>query len=218
METPSWTFVLTLKILDYCNTIRFYWGSAVGGQNSCSLSHVSGLIFCLYVVLSLSFYSEYLAILGDLAKVNNNAKSTLVRQNLFLRTIGAQGMRRKDSKGTVRVSFFNRKYKNDSTNRNAGRQRHRICLKNKKVSQNEGIEVYLTMTKTAFASRTILSRENIFLLLHQKKEKKHSKIAVAMKKYSNLGCKKRLFDRLDTEECQYFRLLILSVEQTTTGN
>ena len=46
-----------------------------------------------------------LAYVDKLAKDNNGVKYFLVRQDLFDRTVDAKGMKRKDSKKTVRAFF-----------------------------------------------------------------------------------------------------------------
>ena len=44
-----------------------------------------------------------LAYVGKLAKENNGVKYSLVRQDLFERTVNARGMKRKDSQETVKA-------------------------------------------------------------------------------------------------------------------
>ena len=54
-----------------------------------------------------------LAYVDKLAKINNNVKYLLVRQDVFDRTVDAKGMEAKDSKETVRAFLTN----NTKTNR-----------------------------------------------------------------------------------------------------
>ena len=103
-----------------------------------------------------------LAYVDKLAKENNGVNYLLVRQDLFDRTVNAEGMKTKDSQETVKafssmITKTNRPKKIwvDKGTEFAG------AFKN--FCAAEGIQVYSTMseTKAAFAERTIRSLKNI---------------------------------------------------------
>ena len=103
-----------------------------------------------------------LAYVDKLSKKNNGVKYLLVRQDLFDRTVNAEGMKAKDSQETVKA------FSSMITKRN---RRKNIWVDKgtefagtfKKFSTAEGIHVYSTMSeaKAAFAERTIRSFKNI---------------------------------------------------------
>ena len=103
-----------------------------------------------------------LAYVDKLAKENKGVKYLLVRQNLFDRTVKAEGMKTKDSQETVKA------FSSTITKRNRPKE---IWVDKgtefsgtfKKFCAAEGIQVYSTMneTKAAFAERTIRSLKNI---------------------------------------------------------
>ena len=67
-----------------------------------------------------------LAYVDKLAEDNNDVGYLLVRQDLFNRTLDAKGMKTKDCKETVRA-ILRVITKKDSTHKNLGPQRTRIC-------------------------------------------------------------------------------------------
>ena len=67
-----------------------------------------------------------LAYVDKLAKHNRFEKSPLVRQDLFDRTVAANGMKTKDSKDTVQP-FLTMITKKQSSQTNLGWQGNRIC-------------------------------------------------------------------------------------------
>ena len=99
-----------------------------------------------------------LAYVDELAKENNGVKYLLVRQDLFDRTVNAEGMKTKDSQETAKA------FSSMITKRNRPKK---ICVDKgiefagayKKFCTAKGIQVYSTMseTKAAFAERTIRS-------------------------------------------------------------
>ena len=100
-----------------------------------------------------------LAYVDKLAKENNGAKYLLVRQDLFDRTVNAEGMKTKDSQETVKA------FSSMITKRN---RRKKIWVDKETelvgaFCAATGIQVYSTMseTKAAFAERTIRSLKNI---------------------------------------------------------
>ena len=103
-----------------------------------------------------------LAYVDKLAKENNGVKYSLVRQDLFDRTVNAKGMKTKDSQETVKA------FSSKITKRNRPKK---IWVDKgtvfagvfKKFCAAEVIQVYSTMseTKAAFAERTIRSVKNI---------------------------------------------------------
>ena len=103
-----------------------------------------------------------IAYVDKLAEENNGVKYSLVRQDLFDRTVNAKGMKTKDSQETVKA------FSSMNTKRNRPKK---IWVDNgtefagafKKFCAAEGIQVYSTMseTKAAFAERTIRSLKNI---------------------------------------------------------
>ena len=104
---------------------------------------------------------------AKLAKDNNGVKYLLVRQDLIDRTVGAKGMKTKDSKETVKtlsemITKKNRPKKiwvDQGTETKFAREFKNFC-------SSEGTEIFSTMseTKAAFAERTIRSLKN---LLHR---------------------------------------------------
>ena len=103
-----------------------------------------------------------LAHVDNLAKDNNGVKYSLVRPDQFDRTVDAKGMKTKDSKETVKT--FPKKI----TEKNRPKkiwvdQGTEFAGEFKKFCSAEGIEIYSTMsvTKAAFAERTIRSLKNI---------------------------------------------------------
>ena len=103
-----------------------------------------------------------LAYVDKLAKVNNGVKYSLVRQNLFDRTVDAKGLKTKDSKETV-LSFSKMITRKNRPNKIWVEQGTEFAGEFKKFCSDEGKEIYSTMseTKAAFAERTIRSLKNI---------------------------------------------------------
>ena len=103
-----------------------------------------------------------LAYVDKLAKENTGVKYSLVRQDLFDRTVNAKGMKTKDSQETVKT------FSSMITKRNRAKK---IWVDKgiefagafEKICAAEGIQVNSTMseTKAAFAERTIRSLKNI---------------------------------------------------------
>ena len=103
-----------------------------------------------------------LAYVDKLAKDNTGVKYLLVRQDMFDRTVDAKGMKKQDSKETVKTSLKGITRKNrpqkvwvDQGTESAGEF--------KDFCSAEGIKIYSTMseTKAAFAEPTIRSLKNI---------------------------------------------------------
>ena len=103
-----------------------------------------------------------LAYFDKLAKDNDGVKYVLVRQDLFDRTVGAKGTKRKDSKETVRAYLIMITKKN-RTKKNWVDKGTELAGEFKKFCKAEGIQFYSTRreTKAAFAERTIQSLKNI---------------------------------------------------------
>ena len=103
-----------------------------------------------------------LAYVDKLAKENNGVKFLLVRQDLFDRTVNAEGMKTKDSQETVKAfsSMITKKNRPKKIWVDKGTE---FAGAFKKFCAAEGIQVYSTMseTKAAFAERTIRSLKNI---------------------------------------------------------
>ena len=103
-----------------------------------------------------------LAYVDKLAKEINGVKCLLVRQDLFDRTVNAEGMKTKDSQETVKAfsSMIAKKNRPKKIWLDKGTE---IAGAFKKFCTAEGIQVYCTMgeTKAAFAERTIRSLKNI---------------------------------------------------------
>ena len=97
-----------------------------------------------------------LAYVDKLAKDNNGVKYLLVRQDLFARTVGAKGMKTKDSKEIVRA-FLIMITKKNRPKKNWVVKGTEFASEFKKLCKAEGIQIYSTMseTKAAFAERTI---------------------------------------------------------------
>ena len=103
-----------------------------------------------------------LAFVEKLAKDNNGVNYLLVRQDLFDRTVGAKGMRTKDSKETVRT--FSEKFaKKNRPKKIWVDQGTEFAGELEKFCSAEGIEIYSTMsgTKAAFKESTLRSLKNI---------------------------------------------------------
>ena len=102
-----------------------------------------------------------LAYVGKLAKDIKGAKSLLVRQDLFHRTVDANGMKTKDSKETVRA-FLTMIAKKNRPKKIWVDNETEFAGEFKKLCKAEGIQIYSTMseTKTAFAERTKRSLKN----------------------------------------------------------
>ena len=103
-----------------------------------------------------------LAYVDKLAKENNGVKYLLIRQDLFDRTVNAEGIKTKDSQETVKA------FSSMITKRNRPKKiwvdkGTAVAGALKKFCTAEGIQVYSTMseTKAAFAERTIRSLKNI---------------------------------------------------------
>ena len=103
-----------------------------------------------------------LAYVDKLAKENNGVKFLLVRQDLFDRTVNAEGMKTKDSQETVKgfSSVITKKNRPKKIWVDKGTE---FAGAFKKFCAAERIRVYSTKseTKAAFAERTIRSLKNI---------------------------------------------------------
>ena len=103
-----------------------------------------------------------LAYVDKLSKENNGVKFLLVRQDLFVRTVNAKGMKTKDSQETVKAfsSMITKRNRPKKIWVDKGTE---FAGAFKKFCVAEGIQVYSTMseTKAAFAERTIRSLKNI---------------------------------------------------------
>ena len=102
------------------------------------------------------------AYVDKLAKGNNGVKCLLVRQDLFDRTVDARGMKKKDSKETVK-KVSRMIVKKNRPKKIWVYQGREFAGEFKKFCGTERVEIYSTMreTKTAFAERTIRSLKNI---------------------------------------------------------
>ena len=102
------------------------------------------------------------AYVDKLAKDNNGVKYLLVRQDLFDRTVGAKGVKTKDSKETVRafLTMITKKNRPKKIWVDKGTE---FAGEFKKLFKAEGIQTYSTMseTKAAFAERPKRSLKNI---------------------------------------------------------
>ena len=107
-------------------------------------------------------WCRYLAYVNKLAKENNGVKFSLVRPDLFDRTVNAKGMKTKDSQETVKAfsSMITKRSQPKNIWVDKGTE---FAGAFKKLCTPEGIKVYSTMseTKAAFAERTIRSLKNI---------------------------------------------------------
>ena len=103
-----------------------------------------------------------LAYVDKLAKDDNGVKYLLVRQDLFDRTVDAKGMKKKDSKETIKT-FSKMITKKNRPKEIWVDQGTEFGGKFKKFCSAEGIEIYSTLseTKAAIAERTIRSLKNI---------------------------------------------------------
>ena len=103
-----------------------------------------------------------LAYVDKLAKNNNGVKYSLVRQDLFDRTVNAKGLKTKDSQETVKA-FSSMITKRNRPINSWVDKRTEFAGAFKKFCTAEGIQVYSTMseTKAAFAERKIRSLKNI---------------------------------------------------------
>ena len=103
-----------------------------------------------------------LAYVDKLSKENNGVKYLLVRQDLFDRTVNANGMKTKDSQETVKA-FSSMMTKRNRPKKIWVDKGTEFAGAFKKFCVAEGILVYSTMseTKAAFAERTIRSLKNI---------------------------------------------------------
>ena len=103
-----------------------------------------------------------LAYVDKLAKDNNGVKYVLVRQDLFDRTVDAQGMKTKDSKETVRA-FLTMITKKNRPKKIWVDKETEFAGKFEKLCKAEGIQIYSTMsaTKATFAELTKRSLKNI---------------------------------------------------------
>ena len=103
-----------------------------------------------------------LAYVDKLAKDNNGVKCLLVRQDLFVRTVDAKGMKTKDSMETVR-SFLSMITKKNRPNKIWADKGTEFTGEFRNFCKAEGLQIYSTMseTKAAFAERTIRSLKNI---------------------------------------------------------
>ena len=103
-----------------------------------------------------------LADVDKLAKENNGVNYLLVRQDLFDRTVNAEGMKTKDSQETV-TAFSSMITKTNRPKKIWVDKGTEFAGAFKNFCAAEGIQVYSTMseTKAAFAERTIRSLKNI---------------------------------------------------------
>ena len=103
-----------------------------------------------------------LAYVVKLAKENNSVKLLLVRQDLFDRTVNAEGLKTKDCRETVTAfsSMITKRYRPDKFWVYKGTELDGAF---KKICAAEGIQVYSTMseTKVVFAESTMQSLKNI---------------------------------------------------------
>ena len=157
-----------------------------------------------------------LTYVDKLAKDKNAVKCLLVSQDLFHRTVDAQGMKTKDSKKTVRaiMTMITETIRPKKTLADKGTE---FDGEFENLCKAEGIQIYSTMseTKAAFAERTIRSLKNIlYRYIHGRQWiQVHSQIDSI--RY-NTKPSKKLVDRLDTKQCKEFRLFVHSVQQSTT--
>ena len=102
------------------------------------------------------------AYVDKLVKENNGVKYLLVRQDLFDRTVNANGLQTKDSQETVKAfsSMITKKNRPKKIWIDKGTE---FAGAFRKFCAAEGIQLYSTMseTKAAFAERTIRSLKNI---------------------------------------------------------
>ena len=103
-----------------------------------------------------------LAYVDKLAKDNNGDKFSLVRQDLFDRTVNAKGMKSKDSLETVKA-FSSMTTKKNGPKKIWVDKGTEFAGAFKKFCAAEGIQVYSTMSETqaAFAERTKISLKNM---------------------------------------------------------
>ena len=103
-----------------------------------------------------------LAYVDKLAEDNNSVKYSLVRQDLFDRTVDAKGMKTKDSKETVKT-FSKMITKKNRPRKLLVDQGTEFAGEFTKFCSAEGIEIYSSMseTKAAYAERKIRSLKNI---------------------------------------------------------
>ena len=99
-----------------------------------------------------------LAYVDKLAKYNNAVKYSLVRQDLFNRTVDAKGIKTKDSKETVKT-FSKTITKNNRPKKIWVDQGTEFTGEFEEFCSAEGIKFYSTISdaKAAFAERTIRS-------------------------------------------------------------
>ena len=102
-----------------------------------------------------------LAFVDKLAKDNNGVKFSLVRQDLFDRTVVAKGMTTEDLRETVKT-FSKTITKKNRPKKIWVDQGTEFAGEFKKFCSGEGRKIYSTMveTKAAFAERTIRSFKN----------------------------------------------------------
>ena len=103
-----------------------------------------------------------LAYVDKLPKGNHGKMYLLVRQDLFDRTVDANGMKTKDSKETVRA-FLTMITKKSRPKKNWFDKGTKFAGEFEKLCKAEGIQIYCTMseTKAAFAERTIQPLKNL---------------------------------------------------------
>ena len=110
-----------------------------------------------------------LTYVDKLGKDNNGVNYLLVRQELFDRSVDANGMKTKDSKETVRA-FLTMITKKKRPQKIWIDKEGELAEEFKKLCKAEGIQIYSTMseTKAAYAERTKRSLKNIFFSLHER--------------------------------------------------
>ena len=103
-----------------------------------------------------------LAYVDKLAKGNNGVKYLLVRQDLFDRTVDAKGTKTKDSKEIVRA-FLTMITKTNQPKKIGLTREQKLLESLKNYAKLKEKQIYSTMsvTKAAFAERTIRSLKNI---------------------------------------------------------
>ena len=111
-----------------------------------------------------------LAYIDKIAKVSNGVKYLQVRQDLFDRTVGAKGMKTKESKEAF-PAFLSLITKQNHRKKRWVYKGTEVAGEFKKLRKAEGIQIYSTMseTKVAFAERKNRSRKNI--LYHYMEDK-----------------------------------------------
>ena len=153
-----------------------------------------------------------IAYVDEISKDDNGLKYLLVRQDLFGKTVDANGMKTNDFKKTVLSSMITKKNRPKKIWVNEGTE---FSEESKKLCKLEGLHSYSTLseTKAAYAERTVESLIKIVYRYMRNYVYKGNQKMSQLVRTLNFT---KMLDRFDTKNYQGFRRFVFSVQQMST--